>query len=168
MKQIPNYIIVLDFIHNRVIKIKLSDEEKQFASSCDDIEELVDDLSEIYHFSMVNCQWMDLEEYKEDSFGFENNTKANLALSFVDALSSKGILDDVISTNDIESVRVCEHCGNLMNEGWVYEGIESYCSDACLKDAHPKIDIDMLKVHAIDDNSNSYWTKWEENISIND
>lgn len=160
MKQIPNYIIVLDFIHNRVIKIKLSDEEKQFASSCDDFEELVDALSEVYHFSMVNCQWMALDEYKEDSFG-DNNTEANLALSLVRALSSKGILDDVISTNDIESVRVCEHCGNLMNEGWVYEGIENYCSDACLKAAHPEIDIDVLKVHAIEDNSNSYWTTWE-------
>lgn len=161
MKQIPNYIIVLDFLDNRVIMIKLSDEEKQFASSCDDLEELVGALSEVYHFSLINCQWMALDEYKEDSIGFENNIEANLALSFVRALSAKGILDDVISTNDIEHVRVCEHCGNLMNEGWVYEGIENYCSDACLKAAHSEIDIDMLKVHAIEDNSNSYWTKWE-------
>lgn len=164
MNQIPNYIIILDFVHKRVIKIKLSDEEKQFASSCDDLEELVDALSEVYHFSLVNCQWMALDEYIEDSFGFENNTEVNLALSFVRALSAKGILDDVISTNDIEHVRVCEHCGKLMNEGWVYEGIENYCSDACLKSAHPEIDIDVLKVYAIEDNSNSYWTKWEENI----
>lgn len=70
MKQIPNYIIVLDFLNNRVIKIKLSDEEKQFAASCDDIEVLVDALSEIYHFSLINCQWMALNEYKEDYFGF--------------------------------------------------------------------------------------------------
>ena len=70
MNQIPNYIIVLDFVHNRVIKIKLSDEEKQFASSSDDLEELVDALSEVYHFSLSNCQWMALDEYKEDSFGF--------------------------------------------------------------------------------------------------
>lgn len=70
MNQIPNYIIVLDFFHSRVIKIKLSDEEKQFASSCDDLEELVDSLSDVYHFSMVYCQWMALDEYKEDNFGF--------------------------------------------------------------------------------------------------
>lgn len=70
MKQIPNYIIVLDFIHIRVIKIKLSDEEKQFASSCDDFEEVVDALSEVYHFSLINCQWMALDEYKEDNFGY--------------------------------------------------------------------------------------------------
>ena len=31
MKQIPNYIVALDFIQNRVVKIKLSDEDKQFA-----------------------------------------------------------------------------------------------------------------------------------------
>lgn len=70
MNQIPNYIIVLDFSHSRIIKIKLSDEEKQFASSCDDLEELVDALSEQYHFSLTNSQWMALNEYIEDLFGF--------------------------------------------------------------------------------------------------
>jgi hypothetical protein len=70
MKQIPNYIVILDFAQNRVVKIKLSDEDKQFASSCDDLEELVDALSEVYHFSIANCQWMALDKYKEDNFGF--------------------------------------------------------------------------------------------------
>ncbi len=70
MKQIPNYIVILDFVQNRVVKIKLSVEDKQFASSCDDLEELVDALSEVFHFSVSNCQWMALNEYKEDNFGF--------------------------------------------------------------------------------------------------
>lgn len=70
MKQIPNYIVILYFVQNRVVKIKLSDEDKQFASSCDDLEELVDALSEVFHFSVSNCQWMALNEYKEDNFGF--------------------------------------------------------------------------------------------------
>lgn len=70
MKQIPNYIVILDFVQNRVVKIKLSDEDKQFASSCDDLEELVDAFSEVFHFSVSNCQWMALNEYKEDNFGF--------------------------------------------------------------------------------------------------
>ena len=70
MKQIPNYIVALDFIQNRAVKIKLSDEDKQFASSCDDLEELVEALYEVHHFSLVNSQWMALDEYKEDSFGF--------------------------------------------------------------------------------------------------
>lgn len=70
MKQIPNYIVILDFVQNRVVKIKLSDEDKQFASSCDDLEELVDALSEGFHFSVSNCQWIALNEYKEDNFGF--------------------------------------------------------------------------------------------------
>lgn len=70
MKQIPNYIVILDFVQNRVVTIKLSDEDKQFASSCDDLEELVDALSEVFDFSVSNCQWMALNEYKEDNFGF--------------------------------------------------------------------------------------------------
>ena len=70
MKQILNYIVVLDFIQNRAVKIKLSDEDKQFASSYDDLKELVEALSDVHHFSFVNSQWMALDEYKEDSFGF--------------------------------------------------------------------------------------------------
>lgn len=73
MTHIPNYIIVLDCICNRVIKIKLSYEEKQLASSFDDMDKLVDTLSEKYHFSLSNSQWMAIDEYKEDSFGFTNN-----------------------------------------------------------------------------------------------
>lgn len=162
MKKIPNYIIILDFLQNRVVKIRLSDEERRFATSCDDLEELVEALSEVYHFSLANSQWMALHEYKEDSFGFDNNTEANLAIGLVHTLSNKGVLDDVISTYDVESVRVCEQCGNLMNEGWVYEGIENYCSDTCLKSSHPEIDIELLKLQAIEDKSNSYWTSWED------
>lgn len=70
MNQIPNYIIVLDFLQNRIVKIKLSDEERQFAASCDDIEELVAALSVQYHFSIIYSHWMGLSDYKEESFGF--------------------------------------------------------------------------------------------------
>ena len=57
MKQIPNYVVALDFIQNRVVKIKLSDEDKQFASSCDDLEELVEALSEVYHLIVINNKY---------------------------------------------------------------------------------------------------------------
>ncbi|MBQ0029774.1 MAG: hypothetical protein KBT32_04985 [Bacteroidales bacterium] len=45
MKQIPNCIVVLDFVQSRVVKIKLSYEDKRSASSCDDLEKWVD----VYH-----------------------------------------------------------------------------------------------------------------------
>lgn len=93
------------------------------------------------------------------SFG---TSESILALRFVDSLRKKGILDDVICAKDIECVRVCDHCGKLMDEGWVYEGIETYCSDGCMIASHPDINIQDLKTHAIEDNSNSYWTMWEE------
>ena len=69
MTHIPNYIIVLDFVCYRVIKIKLSDEEKRLASSFDDLDVFVDTLADKYHFSLSNSQWMAIDEYKEDSFG---------------------------------------------------------------------------------------------------
>jgi len=70
MNQIPNFIIVLDFSQKRIVRIQLSEEEKRLAASCDDLEECVDVLSEQYHFSLINSQWMALNDYKEDSYGF--------------------------------------------------------------------------------------------------
>ena len=108
---------------------------------------------------------MAIDEYRNASYkGNElmETSDSTLALRFVDSLRKKGVLDDVICSEDIDCVRVCENCGKLMNEGWVYEGIETYCSDDCMIASHPDVNIPKLKVHAIEDNSNSYWTMWEE------
>lgn len=56
MKDIPNYIVVLDFCNGKVLKIKLSKEEKEYATRCDDFEEVVDLLSDKYGFSFSNIQ----------------------------------------------------------------------------------------------------------------
>ena len=85
-----------------------------------------------------------------------------LALHFADSLRRKGVLDDIICAEDVDCVRTCERCGKLMDAGWVYEGIETYCSDDCLIASHPEIDIKELKTHTVEDNSNSYWTNWEK------
>lgn len=77
-------------------------------------------------------------------------------------LFAGGVLDDVICAEDVDCVRTCERCGKLMDAGWVYEGIETYCSDDCLIASHPEIDIKELKTHAVEDNSNSYLTNWEK------
>lgn len=94
-----------------------------------------------------------------DMFG---NSESILALRFVDFLRKKGVLDDVICREDIDCVRVCENCGKLISEGWIYEGIETYCSEDCMIASHPDINIQELKIRAVEDNANSYWTMWEE------
>lgn len=69
MEQIPNYLIVLDFSEGTLIKIKLNEDEKQFASTRDNIEQFVSEMSEEYNFSMSNCQWMAADELQEFIYG---------------------------------------------------------------------------------------------------
>ena len=70
MKDIPNYIVVLDFCNGKVLKIKLSKEEKEYATRCDDFEEVVDLLSDEYGFSFSNIQWMGVREITEENIEF--------------------------------------------------------------------------------------------------
>ena len=53
------------------------------------------------------------------------------------------------------------HCHKLMNEGWMFAGVETYCSDKCLRAAHPEIDIETYRAIANDEDSDTYWTSWE-------
>ena len=70
MKDIPNYIVVSDFFNGKVLKIKLSKEEKEYATRCDDFDEVIDLLSNEYGFSFSNIQWMGVREITEENIGF--------------------------------------------------------------------------------------------------
>lgn len=67
-----------------------------------------------------------------------------------------------IIKNGINYARLCDKCGNGMNEGYVIEGgVEYYCTPKCLHEVYtPKEWQDMYEA---DDNGNSdnYWTEWE-------
>ena len=89
------------------------------------------------------------------------NNQRTLETLLVEELRKRGALEDVISEYEIETVRECNHCHQLMNEGWIYAGCETYCSEECLLKAHPDEDVDELKKQAEDDDSDSYWTTWE-------
>lgn len=67
MNDMHNYIVVLDFRNGKLLKIKLSKEEKEYAIRCDDFDEVVDLLSEKYGFSLSNSQWMGLREMAEEN-----------------------------------------------------------------------------------------------------
>lgn len=56
--------------------------------------------------------------------------------------------------------RECSECGKGMNEGYIIgDGIEHYCSDACLYlNMTPA---EYLELHA-DGEGDSYWTDWSE------
>jgi len=46
------------------------------------------------------------------------NHPVTMALLLVKELRKLDLLEEVILANDIGSLRVCAHCGKLMNTGW--------------------------------------------------
>lgn len=89
------------------------------------------------------------------------NDQSQLALLLVKELQLRDALEDVICSHEIDTVRVCANCGKLMNEGWIYNGFETFCSDLCLLEQHPNENIEELNRNANEDCSETFWTKWE-------
>ncbi len=89
------------------------------------------------------------------------NNQIHLAMQLVKELRKQNMLEDMICTYGIESVRECNYCHRLMNEGWLYADIETYCSDGCLLGAHPEEHLPYLRSHASDEDTYAYWTAFE-------
>ena len=90
------------------------------------------------------------------------NHPVTMALLLVGELRKRDALEDVILANDIGNLRVCTHCGKLMNEGWT-------CVDlggrrVIKKHAdNPDLDLDNLaKMTEQELNASEFfWTAWE-------
>ena len=63
--------------------------------------------------------------------------------------------EDFVMENEIETLRVCQHCGKFMTEGYIYRDFETYCSDECFIAEHGKPAFDNA------DEDELYWTAWE-------
>lgn len=76
--------------------------------------------------------------------------------------------ESIIERNELDSIRICEHCGAPMNEGYLVNDFNTYCSEKCAKAAllspeggwTEEIFNEHL-VHADKEDSVIYWTKWE-------
>lgn len=90
------------------------------------------------------------------------NHPITMALLLVKELRKLDLLEEVILANDIGCLRVCTHCGKLMNVGWSCAD-SPYCSDRCLLADHPDIDLEELanRTDAKLDASDVFWTSWE-------
>lgn len=95
-------------------------------------------------------------------FSLRNDHEKQLAIRLVEELIVLGRLEDIISENEINNMRVCEHCHHLMNEGWLVDDIRTFCSNECLLSTFPDVNISGLQSNATDDNCSAYWTAWEE------
>lgn len=94
------------------------------------------------------------------------NHPVTMALLLVKDLRELDLLEDVILANDIGCLRICAHCGKLMNTGWSCAD-SPYCSDRCLQADNPDIDLDELvnRTDAELDASDVFWTTWEDSTS---
>ena len=76
--------------------------------------------------------------------------------------------ESIIERNELDSIRVCEHCGAPMNEGYLVNDFNTYCSEECAKAAllspeggwTEEIFNEHL-THADEEDSVIYWTQWE-------
>lgn len=65
-----NYIIILDFLVGEIIKIKLTETEKQKSEKYEDYEDFLKTLEKRYDFRLEDCIWMTTEKLSERQFNF--------------------------------------------------------------------------------------------------
>lgn len=65
-----NYIIILDFSVGEIIKIKLTETEKQKSEKYEDYEDFLKTLEKRYDFRLEDCIWMTTENLSERQFNF--------------------------------------------------------------------------------------------------
>ena len=64
--------------------------------------------------------------------------------------------NEIIDKFDIQGVRVCSHCGSLMDQGYCIEsGDAYYCDDECLES-----EMTMEEYDTLYDNGDTYYTEW--------
>ena len=76
--------------------------------------------------------------------------------------------EDIIDENELDSIRVCEHCGAPMYEGYLVNDFNTYCSEECARAAlispeggWTEETFNEHLAHAEDEDSVIYWTQWE-------
>ena len=62
----PNYLIILNYVTSQLIKIKLTDEEKQMSEKFDDFEAFIETkLEKKYGFRTKDVHWLVAEDLEE-------------------------------------------------------------------------------------------------------
>lgn len=68
--------------------------------------------------------------------------------------------EDYLLEHNIDQLRVCDECGNLMEEGFcIHGGEEHYCSEEYLHKHYSEQEYQALSA---DQDSDTYYTTWNE------
>ena len=70
--------------------------------------------------------------------------------------------EDIIEKNDLQSIRICEHCGKPMREGYLVYDYHTYCCDTCVKEdcGWTEDDFEENIFHAEENDAPIFWTEW--------
>lgn len=86
-----------------------------------------------------------------------------LAIRMAEELVMKGMMESVISDCNIGFMRECGHCHALMDEGWLWNNWNTFCSDECLMAAFPSLTPEDLREIREDDSClDTFWNEWVE------
>ena len=74
--------------------------------------------------------------------------------------------EGIIEREELDSIRICKHCGAPMHEGYLVNDFDTYCSEACARASISEIGWTVQEfyenlAYAEDENSCIYWTQWE-------
>lgn len=82
----------------------------------------------------------------------------NLSDNDIEKILSNISYQKIIVEYEIDGMRVCSHCGQLMDEGYCIEsGMAYYCSDECLREN--MTDDEFLELYD-DGNGDTCYTEW--------
>ena len=97
--------------------------------------------------------------------GHSEDEAAQICRSFIEYPSLR---ESIIERNDLDSIRICEHCGAPMNEGYLVNDFNTYCSEECARAAllspeggWTEETFNEHLAHADEEDSVIYWTQWE-------
>ena len=97
--------------------------------------------------------------------GHSEDEAEQLCKSFIEY---PALRESIIERNDLESIRICEHCGAPINEGYLVNDFNTYCSEECARAAllspeggWTEETFNEHLAHADEEDSVIYWTQWE-------
>ena len=68
-KKQTNYVLLLDYSGGTLIKIKLTEEEKNEAKKFEDFEDFLQTLEDKYEFHLRDCECISVDKIKERKYG---------------------------------------------------------------------------------------------------
>lgn len=70
-----NYLVLLDYLSEKVTIIKLTDEQKSKAYDFDNLEDYIETLEDEYNFKLSEINWISLEYLDVERYGFDDTQK---------------------------------------------------------------------------------------------